>query len=87
MSEDDIRRLKFQLSAHEVEPIMRVIVQPASSDSADWNEMRACLKHLAILDSSVRIFEQENGDLALVTAGEVHLQKCLKVRCGLIFKV
>ncbi|EYC20251.1 hypothetical protein Y032_0022g529 [Ancylostoma ceylanicum] len=36
------------------------------------------LKMLAVLDPSLRILELDNGELAMVTAGEVHLQKCLK---------
>jgi hypothetical protein len=37
---------------------------------------------LTVLDSAVRVLEQEDGDLALLTAGEVHLQKCLEVIIG-----
>jgi hypothetical protein len=31
-------------------------------------ELRQALKQLAILDSAVRVFEQEDGDLALVVS-------------------
>uniref|UniRef100_A0A915E4L1 Uncharacterized protein n=1 Tax=Ditylenchus dipsaci TaxID=166011 RepID=A0A915E4L1_9BILA len=33
---------------------------------------------LSVLDRGVRVFEREIGDLVLITAGKVHLRKCLK---------
>uniref|UniRef100_A0A0N5AZU9 Elongation factor-like 1 n=1 Tax=Syphacia muris TaxID=451379 RepID=A0A0N5AZU9_9BILA len=59
------------------EPLVRVSVQ-SLGDADDWHQLRAALKQISVLDSSVRIIEQENGEIALLTAGEVHLQKCMK---------
>ena len=64
-------------STTALEPLVRVTIQ-ASGGQDEWDELRNCLKQLAILDSAVRVIEQENGDLALITAGEVHLQKCIQ---------
>uniref|UniRef100_A0A7E4UQ11 Tr-type G domain-containing protein n=1 Tax=Panagrellus redivivus TaxID=6233 RepID=A0A7E4UQ11_PANRE len=60
-----------------LEPLVRVTIQSLGTGD-DWDELRDALKQLAILDQAVRVIEQENGDLALITAGEVHLQKCLQ---------
>lgn len=68
--------LHFDTSS--IEPLVRVTIHSLGGPE-EWDELRAALKQLAMLDSAVRLFEQENGDLALVTAGEVHLQKCLQV--------
>lgn len=57
-----------------------VLVRAPGSGVTEMQELRQALKQLAILDSAVRVFEQEDGDLALVTSGEVHLQKCIFVR-------
>lgn len=64
-------------STTALEPLVRVTIQ-ASGGQDEWDELRNCLKQLAVLDSAVRVIEQENGDLALITAGEVHLQKCIQ---------
>ncbi|KIH63610.1 hypothetical protein ANCDUO_06089 [Ancylostoma duodenale] len=42
------------------------------------DRLKEDLKMLAVLDPSLRILELDNGELAMITAGEVHLQKCLK---------
>ncbi|KAH7696862.1 Elongation factor Tu GTP binding domain containing protein [Aphelenchoides avenae] len=60
-----------------IEPLVRVTIHSLGGPE-EWDELKAALKQLAMLDSAVRLFQQENGDLALVTAGEVHLQKCLQ---------
>jgi ribosome assembly protein 1 len=75
----DVRNQLFFHSDQQVEPLVRVTIQPNMSGSEQISELKACLKQLAILDGAVRVMVQENGDLALITAGEVHLQKCLKV--------
>uniref|UniRef100_A0A915BQM5 Elongation factor-like 1 n=2 Tax=Parascaris TaxID=6254 RepID=A0A915BQM5_PARUN len=62
--------------AQVCEPLVRVSVQ-SLGDSKDWQKLRDALKQLSVLDSTVRVIEQENGELAVLTAGEVHLQKCL----------
>ncbi|VDM53405.1 unnamed protein product [Angiostrongylus costaricensis] len=58
------------------EPLVRVSVSTLNLE--DMERLRDGLKSLSILDSSLRVFELDNGELAMVTAGEVHLQKCLK---------
>ncbi|CAD5210465.1 unnamed protein product [Bursaphelenchus xylophilus] len=60
-----------------MEPLVRVTLR-TSLDLQTATQLKQGLKHLSIVDPSVRVFEQEDGDLALVTAGEVHLQKCLQ---------
>uniref|UniRef100_A0A914GQR8 Tr-type G domain-containing protein n=1 Tax=Globodera rostochiensis TaxID=31243 RepID=A0A914GQR8_GLORO len=56
----------------------RVTVRPTNAGMDELNELRSALKQLSVLDSAVRVLEQEDGDLAMLTAGEVHLQKCLE---------
>ncbi|WKX88079.1 hypothetical protein Q1695_008027 [Nippostrongylus brasiliensis] len=58
------------------EPLVRVSINTASLD--DLDRLKEDLKVLSVLDPSLRVLELENGELAMVTAGEVHLQKCLK---------
>lgn len=43
-----------------------ILVRTPGSGTAEMQELRQALKQLAILDSAVRVFEQEDGDLALV---------------------
>ncbi|TKR93285.1 hypothetical protein L596_007770 [Steinernema carpocapsae] len=73
---DETIDLGLDLKVETTEPLVRVSIQPTGGPEA-WDELRNALKQLSVLDSSVRVVEQENGELALVTAGEVHLQKCL----------
>lgn len=82
---NDFKNLCFDSTSNVVEPLVRVTVQPETSSLDEMFELRSALKQLSILDGAVRVFEQENGDLALVTAGEVHLQKCLQVYCLCFF--
>ncbi|CAD5207148.1 unnamed protein product [Bursaphelenchus okinawaensis] len=60
-----------------MEPLVRVTLR-TSLDIQNMAQLKQGLKQLSTVDPSVRVFEQEDGDLALVTAGEVHLQKCLQ---------
>ncbi|KAL3111744.1 hypothetical protein niasHT_011031 [Heterodera trifolii] len=60
------------------EPLVRVTVRPTNAGMSEMEELRSALRQLSVLDSAVRIIEQEDGDLAMLTAGEVHLQKCLE---------
>jgi ribosome assembly protein 1 len=60
------------------EPLVRVIIRPANPGPAEYAELRSALRQLAVLDSSVRILEPKDNELVLLTAGEVHLQKCLE---------
>ena len=68
----------LNFSASSLEPLVRVSIQSLGT-LEEWNDLKEGLKQLAILDSAVRVIEQENGELALITAGEVHLQKCIQV--------
>lgn len=61
------------------EPFVRVTIRPKNPGASEIIELRNALRQLAVLDSAVRIMEQENGELAMLTAGEVHLVKCLEV--------
>ncbi|CAG9531296.1 unnamed protein product [Cercopithifilaria johnstoni] len=62
--------------AHGAKPLVRVSVQPAGGLD-ELKSLRVALKQLSVLDSNIRVIEQENGELAMFAAGEVHLQKCL----------
>ena len=66
----------LELGREMGEPLVRVSVSTAEVDQMD--ELRRTLKLLTVLDPSLRVLELETGELAMVTAGEVHLQKCLK---------
>ncbi|GAB6018975.1 Elongation factor-like GTPase 1 [Chamberlinius hualienensis] len=61
-------------SIHTI-PIMRVAVEPAHS--SDMPALVRGLKLLNQADASVRVLIQETGEHVIVTAGEVHLQRCL----------
>ncbi|XP_073977955.1 elongation factor-like GTPase 1 isoform X2 [Rhodnius prolixus] len=56
-------------------PILRVAVEPAKP-----SDLPALIKGLKLLnqaDACVQVFVQETGEHVLVTAGEVHLERCL----------
>ncbi|MCP9264404.1 hypothetical protein DINM_022475 [Dirofilaria immitis] len=61
---------------HGAKPLVRVSVQPEGGLD-ELKNLRTALKQLSVLDSNIRVIEQENGELAMFAAGEVHLQKCL----------
>ncbi|CAO4361012.1 unnamed protein product [Caenorhabditis nigoni] len=73
-SESDYPCLK--IGSQTGEALVRVSVSTQQLD--DMDELREKLKLLALLDTSLKVMELENGELAMVTAGEVHLQKCIK---------
>ncbi|VVC31802.1 Hypothetical protein CINCED_3A025452 [Cinara cedri] len=56
-------------------PIMRVAVEP--KHPTDLPEVIKGLKLLNQADACVQVIMQETGEHVIVTAGEVHLQKCL----------
>ena len=56
-------------------PILRVALEPALS--SDLGKLRAGLKLLNQADAHVEVILSEAGEHILVTAGEVHLQRCL----------
>ncbi len=57
-------------------PIMRVAVEP--EDPAHLAQLSRGLKLLNQADASVQVLVQETGEQVLVTAGEVHLQRCVE---------
>ncbi|KAI6226028.1 Elongation factor 2 [Aphelenchoides besseyi] len=73
-----LKTVGLHFDSTDLEPLVRVTVRSSSGNSADMTGLRQALKQLSLLDSSVGVYEQEDGDLALVTAGEVHLQKCIQ---------
>lgn len=79
LSSEELSTKGLNFDVTGLEPLVRVTVRTPGSGAAEMQELRQALRHLAILDSTVRVFEQEDGELALVTAGEVHLQKCIFV--------
>uniref|UniRef100_A0A0K0FZW2 Elongation factor-like 1 n=1 Tax=Strongyloides venezuelensis TaxID=75913 RepID=A0A0K0FZW2_STRVS len=60
------------------EPLVHVSIMPTIPGNDEFEELKEALKLLTVFDSSVRVFEADNGELNLVTAGEVHLQKCIE---------
>lgn len=65
----------FTEQAQAVIPIVRVAVEPAHPQN-----MAALVHGLRLLnqaDACVQVIVQETGEHVLVTAGEVHLQRCL----------
>ncbi|CAJ0575355.1 unnamed protein product, partial [Mesorhabditis spiculigera] len=69
---DEGLRIGFEMG----EPLVRVSI--TSKELEQINELKEALRTLVLLDPSLRVLEQENGELAMITAGEMHLQKCLK---------
>ncbi|GMT28933.1 hypothetical protein PFISCL1PPCAC_20230, partial [Pristionchus fissidentatus] len=58
------------------EPLVRVRISPQKLE--DEEKLREALKVISLFDGGLRVREEENGELALITAGEVHLEKCLQ---------
>jgi ribosome assembly protein 1 len=56
-------------------PILRVAVEPAKT--CDMEALVNGLRLLNQADPCVQILIQETGEHVLVTAGEVHLQRCV----------
>ncbi|XP_038222104.1 elongation factor-like GTPase 1 [Zerene cesonia] len=57
-------------------PILRVAIEP--THPSDMSQLVKGLKLLNQSDSCVQVLLQETGEHVLVTAGEVHLQRCLE---------
>lgn len=57
-----------------VEPFYRTAITPTRA--ADLPGMKDAIKLLLQSDSCVQCVEQEDGQLVLLTAGDVHLEKC-----------
>jgi translation elongation factor EF-G len=65
----------FTEQAQVVVPIVRVALEPAHSQ--DMASLVRGLRLLNQADACVQVIVQETGEHVLVTAGEVHLQRCL----------
>lgn len=59
-----------------LEPIVRTTIEPAQV--SDYPTLRAALRLVMQIDSCIQVKMQETGDLVLVTAGDVHLAKCIE---------
>lgn len=57
-------------------PIVRVALEPAMP--ADLSKLVHGLKLLSQSDPCVETFQQQTGEHVIVTAGELHLERCLK---------
>ncbi|CAI2315316.1 unnamed protein product [Caenorhabditis sp. 36 PRJEB53466] len=66
----------FKIGSQTGQALVRVSI--STQQLEDMDELREKLKLLALLDTSLKVMELETGELAMVTAGEVHLQKCIK---------
>ncbi|UYV72278.1 EFTUD1 [Cordylochernes scorpioides] len=56
-------------------PILRVALQPTNAQ--DMPQLKKGVRLLNQADPCVQVIVQETGELVLVTAGEVHLERCL----------
>lgn len=59
-----------------MEPVVHNSIEPVSPK--DFPELRLALRYLTQCDSCVQVKIQENGELVLLTAGDVHLAKCME---------
>ncbi|ESK89228.1 ribosome biogenesis protein [Moniliophthora roreri MCA 2997] len=59
-----------------IAPIVRVALEPAMP--ADLPKLLAGTKLLSQSDPCVETFQQQTGEHVIVTAGELHLERCLK---------
>lgn len=59
------------------EPLVRVLLSTNAGED-EREKLKESLRVLRVLDPSLRVREMDDGEMALFTAGEVHLQKCLK---------
>lgn len=57
-------------------PIVRVAVEPV--DPTKLDQLEHGLRLLNLSDPMVQVMVQENGEHILMTAGELHLERCLK---------
>ncbi|KAK4328723.1 hypothetical protein Pmani_000876 [Petrolisthes manimaculis] len=65
----------FTELTHNATPILRVAVEP--NDPRDLPKLRAGLKLLNQADPCVQILLQQSGEYVMLTAGEIHLQRCV----------
>ncbi|KAJ6584770.1 P-loop containing nucleoside triphosphate hydrolase protein [Mycena capillaripes] len=57
-------------------PILRVALEPAKP--ADMQKLIAGMKLLSQSDPCVETFQQQTGEYVILTAGELHFERCLK---------
>lgn len=62
--------------ARPAAPIVRVALEPA--EPADLPKLIRGLKLLSQADPCVESFQQQTGEWVILTAGELHLERCLK---------
>ncbi|KAK7056676.1 Cytoplasmic GTPase/eEF2-like protein (ribosomal biogenesis) [Paramarasmius palmivorus] len=62
--------------SRSIAPIVRVALEPALP--ADLPKLLAGMKLLSQSDPCVETFQQQTGEHVIVTAGELHLERCLK---------
>lgn len=60
----------------KIAPIVRVALEPGSA--SDMPKLINGMKLLNQADSCVEVFQQETGEHVILTAGELHLERCLK---------
>jgi len=65
----------FSSMTYQSQPIIRVAIQPLAVQ--DMEKLSKGLQRLNQADANLRVLIQETGELVLVTAGEVHLERCL----------
>ncbi|KAG6897765.1 hypothetical protein C0992_011434 [Termitomyces sp. T32_za158] len=65
-----------RLRVLEASPIVRVALEPVKS--ADMPKLVNGLKLLSQADPCVETFQQQTGEHVIMTAGELHLERCLK---------
>lgn len=59
-----------------LEPIVRTTIEPLQV--SDYPILRSALRLVMQTDSCIQVKMQETGDLVMVTAGDVHLAKCVE---------
>lgn len=59
-----------------LEPIVRTTIEPVQV--SDYPILRSALRLVMQTDSCIQVKMQETGDLVLITAGDVHLAKCME---------
>lgn len=61
---------------NQIAPIVRVALEPGSA--SDMGKLINGMKLLNQADSCVEVLQQETGEHVILTAGELHLERCLK---------
>lgn len=80
LGEPLVRVSDFYILCVKLLVFFKVTIRPSSGTTEGLDDLRACLKQLTVLDSAVRVIEQEDGDLAIITAGEVSIEFILHLK-------